>query len=127
MHRLLPSNNVRDPWLFLESRDEIFESSDISGKWCIFRTTDVVDDAWRAVVQLWKAGRILHAKVSTVQAVAFGGYDRHVICVYTRDWQDQEDVQRMRDLLREAGFTERLGYKRDSDTAAGVERFVYES
>lgn len=55
-----------------------------------------------------------------------GGYGRHVICIYTRDWQDVAEVQRVREVLRAAGFNERLGYKRDADTRAGSERYVYE-
>ena len=56
-----------------------------------------------------------------------GGYDRYVICVYTRDWRNEAEVQQARQVLRSVGFSERLGYKRDSDTIAGIERFVYES
>lgn len=117
---------MRQPWLVLEAPGELFESSDGSGKWCIFRTPDTVDDAWRAVVRLVLTGKLLAAKVSTAQLVAFGGYRRHVICVYTPDWQDEQEVQRVREVLLVAGFEERLQYKRDADTAAGIERFVYE-
>lgn len=118
---------MRQPWLLLEAPGERFESSDTSGKWCIFCAPHAVDEAWRVVSRLVTAGQLLAAKVSTAQAVAFGGYGRHVICVYTRDWQDQEEVQSARDVLRAAGFRERLQYKRDADTAAGIERFVYEN
>ena len=59
--------------------------------------------------------------------IASGAYDRHVICVYTRDWEDRTEVQQAREVLRRAGFKERLGYKRDIDTIAGIERFVFES
>jgi hypothetical protein len=44
---------------------------------------------------------------------------------YTRDWRNEADVQQARQMLRSVGFTERLGYKRDSDTLAGIERFIY--
>lgn len=127
MHPLRPSTDLRQPWLILEAPGEIFASSDISGKWCIFRAPTEVDEAWRVVSGFVMAGKLLAAKVSTAQGVVFGGYERHVICVYTRDWQDKDDVQRVREVLRSAGFDERLQYKRDADTAAGIERFVYES
>lgn len=114
-------------WLFLEAPGQLFKSSDHSGKWCIFRAPDEIDEAWRVVGELVTVGKLLAAKVSTAQALTFGGYERHVICVYTRDWQDENEVQSARDVLRAAGFGEPLQYKRDADTAAAIERFVYES
>lgn len=127
MHSRRPSTNSRHPWLFLVAPGELFESSDSSGKWCIFRSAAEIDEAWCVVSRLVMDGKLLAAKVSTAQSVVFGGYDRHVICVYTQDWRDEQEVQRVREVLRAAGFNERLQYKRDSDTAAGIERFVYEN
>ena len=64
-------------------------------------------------------GEIVHAKVSgKVQASHFDNV--FLICVYTCDWRDKADVMRVRKLLRDAGFVEELGYKRDADTRAGV-------
>ena len=65
-------------------------------------------------------------KDSTRHSVLTGGFERHVICVYTPDWQNVAEVRGVRDVLRKVGFSERLGYKRDIDTIAGVDRFVYE-
>ena len=79
------------------------------------------------MVALVASDALLAAKVSTRAAVAAGGYARHVICVYTRDWSNEADVQQARHVLRSAGFSECLGYKRDSDTIAGIEQFVYQS
>ncbi len=42
--------------------------------------------------------------------------DGHVICVYTRDWVDRQDLMRAREVLRSLGFVKELGYKRDIDT-----------
>ncbi len=44
---------------------------------------------------------------------------RHVICVYTYDWTDFEDVTRVRNELMILGFTQKLGYKTDADTLSG--------
>ena len=43
-----------------------------------------------------------------------------MICVYTHDATDREDVMRVRERLREIGFTKKLSYKTDQATAAGV-------
>ena len=123
----VPSRTLHEPWIFLATPRQEFESTDLSGKWCIFRNADAIDSAWIQVVALVASGALLAAKVSTRMSVAVGVYDRHVICVYTRDWRNVAEVQQARQVLHSAGFSERLGYKRDSDTIAGIERFVYES
>jgi hypothetical protein len=43
-----------------------------------------------------------------------------LICVYTRDWQDRDDVRRVLGALRELGVSWRLAYKTDEATGAGV-------
>ena len=42
-----------------------------------------------------------------------------VICVYSYDWTDQDDVKRVRDQLREMGHEKKLSYKTDEDSRAG--------
>ena len=42
-----------------------------------------------------------------------------VICVYTYDWTDRDDVMRVREQLRELGFRSKISYKADSETIAG--------
>ena len=53
----------------------------------------------------------------------------YVICVYTLDWKDEEDVMRVKNALRAAGITQELKYKRDLDTFNKVygseDEFVY--
>ncbi|MCY1282091.1 hypothetical protein D9M68_358930 [compost metagenome] len=82
-----------------------------TGKWCIFRSTDQVDHAGETIRGLAAENKIVCAKVST----AFGRwyFDSHVICVYTKDWTNNEDLLATRKTLHEAGFVEELGYKRD--------------
>ena len=53
-----------------------------------------------------------------------GSEGKGLICVYTSDWRDQEDVMRVREALRQLGFTNKLYYKTDDDTYAGVYRFT---
>lgn len=92
---------------------------DLFGKWCVMRPAATIDDAWARVVALVQAGHVVTAKASGYhQAQRHGG--SHLICVYTPDWRDRDAVFRVRELLRDAGFTEELGYKRDADTRAGV-------
>lgn len=124
---LRPSTTMGEPWLVLTAPGQVFESTRHSGKWLIPKGGDAVDGAWINVLGLVSAGALLCAKVSTRQSRLLGGYPEHVICVYTRDWRDRADVMEVREVLRAAGFAERLRYKRDLDTYRGVERFTYEA
>lgn len=42
-----------------------------------------------------------------------------VICVYTHDWTDRDDVMRVREELRKLGITNGIPYKADEDTLKG--------
>lgn len=123
---LSPSTALRSPWVGLVARGKTFSSTERSGKWLVMRPPSTVDAAWIQVLALVSTGGLLCAKVSTQQGILMG-YPEHAICVYTTDWEDHEDVMRVRQVLRDVGFTEVLRYKRDLDTARGVERFVYEA
>jgi hypothetical protein len=89
------------------------------GKWCVFPGESAVDDAWKLIRSAVEAGRLPAAKVSTKAAAGLNG-NRYVICVYNRDWRDNDEIARARAVLAELGFTEELGYKRDIETIAGV-------
>lgn len=127
LNLLRPSIVLHAPWLGLTAPGQAFESTNLSGKWLILRDRSAIDDAWIEVLALVSTGAVLCAKVSTRQSVLRGGFPQHVVCVYTRNWRARKDVMRTREVLRSAGFTELLRYKRDADTARGLERFVYEA
>ncbi|KGW56589.1 putative phosphothreonine lyase domain-containing protein [Burkholderia pseudomallei] len=94
-----------------------FSSGDTTGKWCIFVSQDEVDAAWDKIKGALEQSQLLCAKVST--AIRSMGRDAHVICVYTQDWTDTQELMRSRNVLLSLGFTEELGYKRDIDTRDG--------
>jgi hypothetical protein len=62
---LCPSTTLHEPWICLATPGQVFESSDFSGKWCIFRNPDAIDSSWIQVVALVATGALLAAKVST--------------------------------------------------------------
>jgi hypothetical protein len=105
--------HIRQPPSFDES-----PSGDRTGKWCIFAAPVDVDSAWVQIKRAVDRDKLFCAKVST--GLRSLGRDGHVICVYTRDWEDGQDVFRVREILRSLGFVEELGYKRDIDTLNGV-------
>jgi Domain of unknown function (DUF1917). len=91
-----------------------------AGKWLIFVDRDKTDEAWRVIRDETIAGRLgISAKVSTAKPNPDSRDDRKVIFIYTKDWRDEADVMRVRQRLRELGYEERLGYKRNIETYRG--------
>jgi len=79
-----------------------------------------VDDAWKKVRDATVALELgISAKVSTAKPNPDSRDNRKVIYVYTKDWADEVDVMRVREKLRELGFVDRIGYKRNIETFAG--------
>lgn len=111
----LPSENKSRYWLY-EAKPGLqsFYSNDKTGKWCIFVSRSEVDEQWSKIKQVIKEGKLLVAKVST--AASLKSETEHVVCVYTEDWSDKEELKRTRQVLKEIGFESPLGYKRDIET-----------
>jgi hypothetical protein len=116
----LPSEDKSKAWIYAvgpETKD--YSSNPKTGKWCIFAQSSDIDALWDKVKKEVQAGRLVLAKVSTVYGASH--YDgNHVICVYTRDWSDEAELKQSREVLREAGFTSPLKYKRDEETRLGI-------
>lgn len=89
-----------------------------TGKWMIFRSPEEVDDVWDKITKLIDLGKIWKAKVSHRP----NEEGTHAIIVYTPNYLDQEDVWRVREILRQVcDATETLFYKPDIYT----DRHIY--
>jgi hypothetical protein len=103
------------------------------GKWCIFVHRDDLDVVWPWVRRATRCGMFWRgSKVSTAWAQNMyrlrnpsANPDEHVICVYSYDYRDENDVKRIRQALYRIGVEQPLGYKTDADTSAGIERWTY--
>jgi hypothetical protein len=89
-----------------------------SGKWLIFVPLDELDDAWAKIKKATEEGLLGDSSKSATalpnpNAVA---PTKQVICVYTYDSEDREDVMRVRQALRDLGFTRPIPYKTDKAT-----------
>jgi hypothetical protein len=110
-----PSEDLSRGWHLKTSPGcKSFTSGDMTGKWCIYVPPADVDAAWEKIKDALEQNQLLCAKVST--ALRSMGRDTHVICVYTTNWTDMQELMRVRDVLRTLGFLEEIGYKRDVDT-----------
>ncbi|MCU0632929.1 MAG: DUF1917 domain-containing protein [Methanolinea sp.] len=93
---------------------------ELAGKWLIFLPPEEIDEAWIRVRDATCRNELgISAKVSTARPNPDSRDNRKVIYVYTPDWQDEADVMRVRETLRELGFVDRLGYKRNIETYKG--------
>ena len=97
------------------------ETTYLSGKWLVERPAATVDDLWEGVVEDVAAGRFWDAKVTTrAGREAFGETD-HAVLVFTPNYFDRADVDRVRRRLREVhGVTEAIRYRPDVYTLNGV-------
>jgi hypothetical protein len=119
---VLPTRTTQMYWIVLDapgSAPEAIEDEN-AGKWLIFQEPDAVDAAWKKVRDATVALELgISAKVSTAKPNPDSRDSRKVIYVYTKDWADEADVMRVREKLRQLGFVDRIGYKRNLETFAG--------
>lgn len=113
-----PTDCTASWWLYAESRRKYKKATKNSGKWCIFIEPKFIDAAWEQVSDATQQGLLGgRTKCSTKKGWKGKGND-YVIIVYTYDYKDTTDVMRIREELRELGFTKPIPYKTDADTKA---------
>ena len=80
-----------------------------------------LDDAWSKIKQATQAGSLSNSSKAATGLVNPNAIDptRKVICVYTYDSEDREDVFRVRQALRDLGFVRPIPYKTDQATLEG--------
>jgi hypothetical protein len=119
---VIPTKTTQMYWIVLDAPGRAPEAieDENAGKWLIFQEPDKVDMTWKKVRDATVAGELgISAKVSTAKPNPDSRDNRKVIYVYTKDWADETDVMRVREKLRELGFVDRIGYKRNLETFAG--------
>ena len=78
-----------------------------------------IDAIWKSVATAVVSGRLgTAAKVSTRDPKE----STHVICVYTEDFTDEEQVRAVEKGLKEVGVTAQMRYKPDIYTTLGIYR-----
>jgi len=119
---VVPSKTTQMYWIVQDapgSAPEAIEDEN-AGKWLIFQEPGLADAAWKKVRDATVAPELgISAKVSTSKPNPESRDNRKVIYVYSKDWADEVDVMRVREKLRELGFVDRIGYKRNIETFAG--------
>jgi len=117
----MASNGSKEEWeLTEENMDKVAINRLItSGKWLIFEHEFDIDHIWKKIATATINGELGGAsKVST--ALQSSKTKRYVICVYTDNYLDIDDVMRVRNKLKEIGFNKKLAYKPDIYTLLGI-------
>ena len=106
-------------WLYAERQTGGYpDHTDRGGKWMVFVRVADVDVVWSVIKRAVEEGKLGgSAKVATAlpNPNARNPCER-VICVYTYDAEDYEDVTRVRQALRKLGFHSKMPYKSDQAT-----------
>jgi len=121
----LPSNTTRDYWIYAERKIGKYPKHSVrGGKWLLFVNSKNIDRIWAKIKIATEEGRLGGlAKTATMKVNPdFPISKVKVICVYTYDWQDGDDVKRIREELRKIGITRKIAYKTDDDTDQGKYR-----
>jgi Bles03-like protein len=117
-----PSEVTAVDWIYAQRRVGKYPATTPkSGKWLVFRDFGHIDAMWAKIKSATEAGRLgARSKVSTAKPspLAIDQVNK-VVCVYTYDSDDVEDVMRVRKELRGMGVVEKIGYKTDAMTMAG--------
>lgn len=86
-----------------------------NGKWLVFKEYQYLNDMWLNVLQALNdnlLGRGMKSSTSLYNPHAPNDYEG-VICVYTYNYENVEDVMRIRQALRDIGVTWKIPYKTD--------------
>ena len=91
---------------------------DVAGKWVLFPFSSKADAVWTKVDKATRAGKLSHhAKISTT-ARGEGPRGVHAMCVYVRDWRDEQEVKRVLKKLQRMGIAQRREDDGDPDRMA---------
>jgi len=104
--------------LTIENIDKIAsEQKELVGKWLIHDNEPDIDDTWFLIGSATIKGILGSAsKVST----ALSRKKQYVICIYTENYLDVDDIMRVRFSLFDLGFQRVLYYKPDIYTLLGI-------
>lgn len=101
----------------------------VTGKWMLFPSAGDVDEFWAAVAGATVRGDLgISAKVATYDDTAGGRWSNNskprLLAIYTRDYEDRDDVRRVLEKLVDLGVVRKEGmpvyYKFDALTYLGV-------
>lgn len=120
-----PSKIKEEYWVFASVKKETsykrkYKKSKL-GKWLVFADINEIDKTWKIIKQATEKGLLgIGAKAATAKSNPNASSDNEkVICIYTYNWQDIDDVYRVEKSLRSIGIEKTLYYKTNQATVEG--------
>jgi len=120
-----PSETLDQYWIF-SANGAVFNSKTTehtfpyAGKWLLFVSPNKIDTVWEKVDKATQKGLLgISSKCSTRIGALVSLKKDMVICVYTYDYRNKQDLFRVRKELRKMGFNERIPYKTNQTTREG--------
>ncbi|TCI90574.1 putative phosphothreonine lyase domain-containing protein [Tenacibaculum sp. M341] len=113
-----PSKVNDDYWIYaFNEKDNYTLKRGNSGKWMIFEHISGIDAVWFTIRESVINGQLGNsAKVSTAKTNKNAlDPDYKVICIYTANFDNKEDVERIEKNIRALGINHKLIYKLDKD------------
>lgn len=120
--RAPPPMSVTDEWwVYARRKGRVRPPTERSGKWLVFVDRSSANQLWESIAEATTEGRLgSSAKCGTARANPHAvDPSQTVICVYTPDFDDRDDVNRVRESLRTLGIVWKIPYKLDATTLAG--------
>ncbi|MFM9596523.1 putative phosphothreonine lyase domain-containing protein [Streptomyces scabiei] len=118
-----PSRETTAYWLWAHAPGTSLtaDSRPWSGKWLWFTPLRLLDRSWSTIHDATEDGLLgyLSKAATLINTRPESDGTRRPICVYTRDWRDIDDAQRVLTSLRALGIVDNLIYKTNSDTRGG--------
>jgi hypothetical protein len=115
-----PSEVKREEWLLAQQRGTSFTSRNRAktGRWTIFASTSDIDQLWKRISRATTNGQLgIAAQVSTARPKKTQHTQEYVLYVYTKDYQDQDDVFRVRSSLATLGVTQQITYRPEKSSS----------
>ena len=118
MDKQLPTNTTNVFWIYADYPRYIFQKAEeerLPGKWLLFETKEDINQTWNKIKEATEKGLLgPYSKVSTMKEK---GFDKNtfVICIFTEDFNNSEDVNRIENCIRDLGIQNKLSYKLNRD------------
>ena len=118
-----PSEVTNIYWIYAKRKDvEYPNPTKLSGKWLLFVNIAKLDQTWKVIKKATEEGHLGDfSKTATLKPSPNATrINTKVICVYTNDYTDKDDVMRVRYELKNLGFVAKISYKADFATREGL-------
>lgn len=117
---------IKNGWKWAVDPDKVEAHKD-SGKWLIFLNAEQESGMWNEICESLSHGELAKYSYQVKMALSPRFNDklkenRKVVCIYTSDFNNKEQVKGCLKVLRSLGFNDVMYYKTDNQTRSGLYR-----